>query len=182
MRKIHYERYNLELARELLDSIPDKAKRAVPRALKRAMMRGRTVARQGILDEYTIKRKDIDAFTRIYAYNDYAGFEMRSTMFSMERFKVRPTDRSTTGRNHKLVKIEIRKGMGMTPYYWVFKHRGHIFERRGDERYPLDFLRGPSLKGMVSGSGVADDVMEVMEKTFNERIGHEIDWALNGRK
>lgn len=182
MRRIHYESYNLELARSLLDSIPDKAKRAVPRALKRAALSGRKVARQVILDTYNIKRKDIDAFTKTYAYSSQAGFSMRSTKFSMERFKVRPTDRSTTGRNHKLVKIEIRKGMGMTPYYWVFKHQGHIFERRGDARLPLDFLRGPSLKGMVSGSGVADEVMEVMEKTFNERIGHEIDWALNGRK
>lgn len=182
MRRIHYERYNLKLARELLDSMPDKAKRAVPRALKRAMMRGRTVARQGVLDTYTIKRKDIDAFTRTYAYNDYAGFDMRSTMFSMERFKVRPTDRSTTGRNHKPVKAQIRKDRPIKTLSWTFKHNGHLFERRGDERYPLDFRRGPSLKGMVSGAEVADDVMEVMEKTFNERLEHEIDWALNGRK
>ena len=182
MRYIRYEQYDLFLTNELLESIPDKAKRAVPRALKRAALSGRKVARQGILDTYNIKRKDIDAFTKTYAYSSQAGFSMRSTQFSKERFKVRPTDRSTTGRNHKLVKIEIRKGMGMTPYYWVFKHQGHIFERRGDERLPLDFHRGPSLKGMVSGAEVEDDVMEEMRETFNKRIGHEIDWALDGRK
>lgn len=181
-RKIKYEKYSLEMARDLLDSIPDQAQRAVPRALKRAMIRGRYVAKAGVLDTYTIKSRDVDEFTKTFAYREEAGFYMRSFEFSKERFKVRPTDPSTTGRNHKLVRVQIRKDSSMTTFSRVFKHNGHLFERVYDERLPLYFHRGPSLKGMVSGAEVADDVMEEMEKTFNERLEHEIDWALNGRK
>lgn len=181
-RTITYEKYSLEMARDLLDSIPDQAQRAVPRALKRAMIRGRYVAKSGVLDTYTIKSRDVDEFTKTFAYRDEAGFYMRSFQFSKERFKVRPTDPSTTGRNHKLVRVQIRKDGPMQKYEFAFKHQGHIFERVWVERLPLLFHRGPSLKGMVSGAKVADDVMEEMEKTFNERLEHEIDWALNGRK
>lgn len=177
---MRYKQYDLFLTNALLESIPDKAKRAVPRALKRAALSGRKVTRQGILDTYTIKRKDIDAFTKTYAYSSQAGFSMRSTLFSKERFKVRPTDRNTTGRNHKLVKVQIRKDRPMEPFYFAFKHKGHIFQRYGDERLPLYFHRAPSLKGMVSAAVGEDEVLEEMQETFKKGSGMKSTGRLTG--
>ena len=174
---------SLERAEQYLAGVPGGAQKAVMRAMNRAIQGGATTAGREIAKAYTVKvgqvRKTI-SIQRATKDNMTAIMTSKGRYLSQASFQHRPQG-DTTGNKRKPVKVAIKKGQ-MRNVERAFVWKGHIFQRVGAGRTPLDFLYGPSIPIMLSNDDVKNAVGDRISEDFEKRLEHETQRLLEGEK
>lgn len=173
----------LEKAEGMLEGIPGASKKAVARALNRALSSGRTAGVREARKVYTAKAGDIRAdfggIKKASSSDLTAGLIGRGSNLSLTKYLYKPkTD--TTGARRAPVYAAVRKGgakpLGDRAFIWD----SHAFIRVGATRLPIKKLYGPAVPGLLNNEQVVDAVMDTLEETAERRLDHEILRILEG--
>ena len=148
------------------------AKKAVGRAMARAVGSGMTEAKRAVLAEYNISAATFAAYTQ--NVNHFSGdtvvFGFRG-QFGKQNFG-------------GAVSVSVKKGggggdLGRAFYQTMSGHLG-IYERISQPRYPVRELYGPATPQMMAIAGIESSIEGKIVETFEKRIDHEIQAILNG--
>lgn len=176
----------MERAEKLLAGFPKGAERAFSNAINRALTHTKTQAFQEVQKVYSINRREFNSntSTRIKkaGVGDVIGVvEFSGAKLPLYKFNASPK----TPEKGKRVKAGILRGN------WVdFAHAfiaklhssGHtgIFERDGEERYPISEIMGLSSAQMLEREEVINNLSKEAKEKALERAEHEIDRILSG--
>lgn len=175
---------NLPKTLEMLAGFGEKAYRAVGSALKRAAESGKTVAKTAVTKEYAISASEFLRSTRnintivhetggsLSVEFGYAGY-----VIPLLRFNTRV---GQDGRVYTQVKRSSTQAA--LDHAFVAQMGGHkgVYERIGQDRYPVRELYGPATTQMMNNEDVLDNIEEKVVETYEKRIDHEILRVLNG--
>lgn len=175
----------LEKAEDMLEGIPGASRKAVARALNRALSSGRTAGVREASKVYTAKQADIRAdfggIKKASANDLTAGISGRGGNLPLTKYLYKPrTD--TTGARRAPVYAAVKKGGAKPLGRRAFVSGGRVFMRQGATRLPIKMLSGPSVPGLLNNEQVVDAVMEKLEETAESRLDHEILRILEGAK
>ncbi len=177
---------SIDKAQRLLAGIPEGADKAIGRALKRAGTAGNAHTAKVIKQEYAIGSGDLKKYGKGTVRYSVSGgssevtITYRGTHIPLLRFD------TSVGKDGR-VTARVKTGSGKTAFDHAFMatmpSTGHtgIFERETSKRFPVRELLGPSVPQMIDANEtVKEEIAEKIEKTFDERIDHEILAVLNG--
>ena len=173
----------LEKAQRYLMDIPGGAKKAVMRAINRAIEGGATTASREVTKVYTVKAKDVRKTISLQKANEEdltASLTSRGRPLSLASFAHKPQN-DTTGSKRKPVTVAVRRGT-FKPIDRGFIWKGHIFKRVGKARLPVQFLYAPSIPVMLSQDNISSAVKERISADFEKRLEHETGRLLGGNK
>ena len=169
---------------KLLAGIPKGAKKALSSALKRASSSGEAFAARAVRAEYYISASNFKQFTKS-ARNIVT--TDRGTEISIKYFGTHiPLIRFDThiAKDGRVTSRVMRSSARQTldnAFSAKFGSITGIYERKGEDRFPLRQLYGPAVAQMMDNN---DDVSESIAKhirdTFEKRAEHEILRVLNG--
>ena len=176
---------SLKRAELILAGIKGGAKKAIGSALTRAASSGKTEAKNLVTEEYAISKslflsetKNINHYKRQSDGEISVIFGFNGHVIPLIKFN------SSISRGGK-VQVQVKRS-GTKQYLdhafgsKVGSHLG-IFERVGEERFPIRELFGPATTQMIySNEDILDKMEERMVDVFNERVDHEINAILNG--
>lgn len=185
--KVHISEVNgsnsLDRAKLLLEGVPRGTYKALYFALKRAGDMGKTAAGRFAAEEYTIRKGD---FMRNVRHESKV--KMGSGSVSLEvsfAGNVLPllTFNTRYSRGGK-VQTRVKRESGATVLGRAFvanAGRGlGVYERVGDERYPIEQKYGPSTGHMMQNEQVIEKMDKTISENFEQRLEHEIYRILNG--
>ena len=170
---------------EKLEGVADSAFKASYAAVKRAGETAKTRAGQFASEEYTITKgsfmKNVRMSAKVIGKGGgmIAGFEIRyaGNVLPLLAFKTKYSKRGALTTQVK------RKGSAAT-LNRAFTARAFgsmaVFERVGNERYPLEQKYGPSTAHMLQNEVVTRKMGDEIRKVFEQRLDHEITRVLNG--
>ena len=88
------------------------------------------------------------------------------------------------GKDGRIVtQVKREKAASQLDHAFVAQVGGHrgVFEREGDERFPIHELYGPATPQMMySNEDVLDEMEAKMADTYEKRIEHELMRVMNG--
>lgn len=169
----------------LLAGISGGVYKAVGSALARAAAAGKTEAKRPVTQEYAISQSEFLARTRninsvVRESNGSISvtFGFAGNVIPLLRF-------NTAIDNSGKVTTQVKRSGAAATLDRAFSaqlggHRG-IYERVGDDRFPVRELYGPATPQMMySDEAVMDAIDQKMADTYEKRIDHEILRILNG--
>lgn len=175
----------VERAERLLVNIPNGLKKAVPRAINRAMESARTVGVQQARDQYTVKARAIRStikLDRANANKMIGVITSSGSPISLYDFKVNP--KTVNGRRRSPIRVSVKKGQQTLLNRAFIARLGSgktgVFERVGDKRFPIKLLFGPSAPQMLGNENVANMIEKTATETMDKRLDHEIGRLLDG--
>lgn len=175
----------LDRATKLLAGFPDGIQKAAEAALKRAGTSGRATAAKEVGKQYYLSSGDFKKYTKSFQHVTKSGNEItvslnfRGYHVPLIRFK---TSLTSAG----LIRSQVKRSSSGDILKHVFQAEmksGHIglFERYGKLRLPIEQKFGPSVPQMMgTNTELADAVGKDIEKTFSERMEHEVLAVMNG--
>lgn len=177
----------IERVSMILSSVPQGAEQALKSAIQRANSTVRSETLKGITSVYAISRQEVRAESTIKIETQtenggvigivsFAGYKL-----PMYRFNVTPTMPGTRAT----VQAALMRGEARTPFAEAFVARMRnthvgIFERKEDERLPIEEKMGLAVAQMAGNTVVLEQVEEKAQEVINKRIEHEITRILNG--
>lgn len=174
----------LDRVSKILAGIPGGVQKAVGSALARAGRSGRTVAARAITKEYAISYTQVIANVRNINRSSGSGSSMEVTfgyagnVIPLVRF-----DTTVSGDGYVQTRVKQSSSKEILDRAFqaqVGAHTG-IFERVGDDRFPIKELFGPAVPQMMySNEDVMDEIENKVVETYQNRIDHEITRILNG--
>lgn len=175
----------IERAKKLLAGIPGGVKKAVGSALKRASSSGEAYAARAVRKEYLVKASDYKEYTTSkirHIVTDASGATEISIQFHGYHIPLIRFDTSF-GKDGKIA-VRVKRGSAkqtLENAFIVKKDRLGIYERIGDDRFPIRQFWGPATTQMMdSNDDVSEDIANHIRETFDKRIEHEITRVLNG--
>lgn len=174
----------LDRVNKLLAGVPGGVWKATSSALKRAAGSAKTKAGQFAAAEYTINKGTFMANTTVKTRVSGGSGGVAGVSISYGG-SVLPllTFNTRFGKGGNVVTQVKRNGGGATlAHAFVASIFGStaVFERVGAPRFPVEKLYGPSTGHMMQNETVIEKMDETIEKTFSERMEHEILRVLNG--
>lgn len=174
---------SLERAIKLLAGVSGGIWRATYSALRRAGSSAKTKAGQYAAEEYTINKGDFMRNVKEKSYiKNEAGTVSMNILYAgnVLPLMVFDTKFSRTGKLQTRVKRSgvatlLNRAFAAKPYGPV-----GVFERVGDERFPIEQKFGPSTAHMLENENVIKKIDETIKETFDRRMDHEINRVLNG--
>ena len=175
----------LDRATKLLAGFPDGVQKAAESALNRAGISGRAAAAREVGKQYYLKSSDFKKYTKSSQHVSRSGGDItvslnfRGFHVPLIRFK---TVLTSSGHIRSQV-LRNSSGDVLKHVFQAEMKSGHIglFERYGKSRLPIEQKFGPSIPQMMGANPeLADAVGNDIEKTFAERMNHEILAAMNG--
>lgn len=175
----------LDRATKLLAGFPDGVQKAAESALNRAGISGRAAAAREVGKQYYLKSSDFKKYTKSSQHVSRSGGDItvslnfRGFHVPLIRFKT-----ALTSSGH--IRSQVLRNSSGDVLKHVFQAEmksGHIglFERYGKSRLPIEQKFGPSIPQMMGANPeLADAVGNDIEKTFAERMNHEILAVMNG--
>lgn len=177
----------VERAERLLMNIPGGLKKAVPRAINRAMESARTVGVQQARDQYTVKAKAVRSTIKLDRASSgrmVGVITSSGSPISLYDFKVNP--KTVNGRRRSPIRVSVKKGQQTALSKGFIGRLGSgktgVFERIGEKRLPIKMLYGPSAPQMLGNDNVADKIEKTAAETMDKRLDHEIGRLLDGAK
>lgn len=170
---------------KLLSGINGGLYKAVGSALTRSAAAGRTVAKRAVTKEYSIssneflsRTKNINHFVKDAGGNISVEFGFRGYVIPLLVFNTK------FGKDGRIVtQVKREKAASQLDHAFVAQVGGHrgVFEREGDERFPIHELYGPATPQMMySNEDVLDEMEAKMADTYEKRIEHELMRVMNG--
>ena len=164
----------VERLNKILAGVPGGAQQAIAAAAKRAGEQARTKAGRFVAQKYTLSVGSFMAKTKQrLTVSDGFTLDFSGTVIGLNRYVAK--DRRPNG-----VFVQVKRGGGGTLRHAFFGPNGHVFERYGTPRLPIEKKMGPSGGGIMKN----DEIVELMEKTtmetFEKRIEVEINRILAG--
>lgn len=175
----------LDRATKLLTGFPDGVQKAAESALNRAGISGRAAAAREVGKQYYLRSSDFKKYTKSSQHVSRSGGDItvslnfRGFHVPLIRFKT-----ALTSSGH--IRSQVLRNSSGDVLKHVFQAEmksGHIglFERYGKSRLPIEQKFGPSIPQMMGANPeLADAVGNDIEKTFAERMNHEVLAVMNG--
>lgn len=175
----------LDRATKLLAGFPGGVQKAAESALNRAGISGRAAAAREVGKQYYLKSSDFKKYTKSSQHVSRSGGDItvslnfRGFHVPLIRFKT-----ALTSSGH--IRSQVLRNSSGDVLKHVFQAEmksGHIglFERYGKSRLPIEQKLGPSIPQMMGANPeLADAVGNDIEKTFAERMNHEVLALMNG--
>ena len=176
---------SLDRVSKLLFGIPDGVYRAVGSALKRSAQHGLTVGMKIVSQEYAISQGELKSRTRNIntIVKDTSGsyeitFGYRGNVIPLIKFDTKP---GADGRIHtRVLRSSAQRVLENAFVAHVGGHTG-VFEREGQERFPIRERFGPSaIQAFYAHEETTDKMDQEILQTYERRIEHEINALLNG--
>ena len=167
---------SLDYVNTVLFSFPGKAMVAVNRAAKRAGAAGKTEAKRYATRVYNIKAGQFtrNTQTTVKVYGGGGGatkvvIRYAGAMLDLLEFKPKISDSDG-------VRYEAKRGneVHLRHAFDIKAYGGHVYERVGRPRFPVQKKLGPSTPHMLKDNEVADPLGKRIMEVFNERLSHEI--------
>lgn len=180
---------NLKEVTKEVEDMKQKSEKAVSRTVGDFKSRGPSWISQEVAAEYNIKKKDVNAAKK-GAKNTgsikvkgvkvdniellYQGRLLTPTHFGMTP-KVRPQKVYT-------VSAQIKKSSGkkvLSPHAFLAESGGTgttqiPFQRRGQERYPIDVIKTLSIPQMITNEKVSKNITKRMNEEMGKRLQHNL--------
>ena len=175
----------LDRATKLLAGFPDGVQKAAESALNRAGISGRAAAAREVGKQYYLRSSDFKKYTKSSQHVSRSGGDItvslnfRGFHVPLIRFKT-----ALTSSGH--IRSQVLRNSSGDVLKHVFQAEmksGHIglFERYGKSRLPIEQKFGPSIPQMMGANPeLANAVGNDIEKTFAERMNHEVLALMNG--
>ena len=167
---------SLDYVNTVLFSFPGKAMVAVNRAAKRAGAAGKTEAKRYATRVYNIKAGQFtkNTTTTVKVMGGGGGatkviIRYAGAMLDLLEFK--PEISNSDG-----VRYEAKRGneVHLRHAFDIQSYGGHVYERVGKPRFPVQRKFGPSTPHMLRDPEVADPLGARIMEVFNQRLSHEI--------
>ena len=164
-----------------LGNLSKKAPNVMANSLNRALSNVATNMSKEVRKEYTIKAADIKETlikSRASKSNLRAVVESKGELIPLDKFKVSP--RTVQPRRKSPIKVGVKKG-GVKPILHAFVADVNgikVFERKGEARFPIRKLFGPSVPQMLANEQVREQINHEGNETFLRRLDHEINRIL----
>lgn len=169
---------------------PDEINAAMSRAINRALNHVRTATERATRKIYTASSrvvKDAQTVKKSSKFTLSGEVSYAGPNIPMDEFKHSPNAPiSWKGVPNLLrtqqISLEIRKGVQREEKGLFLREKSgsdaRIYKRKGKARFPLVRAEGPSVAGMVEGTGIAEEAQESANEMLAKRIDHEIMWML----
>lgn len=159
----------------------EMAFKAARSALARSAATAKTKAGQFAAAHYTINKGTFMGNTRVRTRlgGDSAGVTSVNITFAGA---VLPLITFSTRFSKGGLSVTVKKGQGgnLVNAFIIQRRNNNIFERLGDERYPVEKKYGPSTAHMMQNDQVVEQMEKTIYDTFEKRFEHEITRVLNG--
>lgn len=178
-------------AESVLAGAPKAVLKAVPRAINRALIAGRTQVVKEATSKFTVRARDVRNDLRLVRSKPNSDVPVGEIRISGQNlparaFKHSPRIDDSTGGNRRKVSVSISRGR-KEQLLKAFKWKGHIFERTGkfkkgnsDRIHETIKKRyGVSVAGMAETGSKA--VRERMQEVFETRLDHEVRAIIEGK-
>lgn len=178
-------------AESVLAGTPKAVLKAVPRAINRALIAGRTQVVKEVTSKYTVRAGDVRNDLRLVRSKPNSAVPVGEIRISGQNlparaFKHSPRIDDTTGGNRRKVSVSISRGR-KEQLLKAFKWKGHIFERTGKFKKgnsdriheTIKKRHGVSVAGMAETGSKA--VRERMQEVFEARLDHEVRAIIEGK-
>lgn len=175
----------LDHATKLLAGFPDGVQKAAESALNRAGISGRAASAREVGKQYYLRSSDFKKYTKSSQHVSRSGGDItvslnfRGFHVPLIRFKT-----ALTSSGH--IRSQVLRNSSGDVLKHVFQAEmksGHIglFERYSKSRLPIEQKFGPSIPQMMGANPeLANTVGNDIEKTFSERMNHEVLALMNG--
>lgn len=167
---------SLDMANTILFNFPGKAKVAVWRAAKRAGQAGKTEAKRYATRTYNIKASTFNKNTQSTVKVQGGGsgatkVTIRYAGAMLDLLEFSPKISNTDG-----VRYQAKRGneVHLRHAFDIKAYGGHVYERVGRPRFPVQKKLGPSTPHMLKDNDVADPLGKRIMEVFNQRLSHEI--------
>lgn len=173
---------NMILTMKSLASLPSNLQgKIIKRVMKRAAQSMSKVAVSATTAQYYVKSGAVRKSITATSSGTESRLIIKGTRIGGEKFKYTP---GRAGKKHSPLKIAIKKGNALTaiPGAFIAKKFGVMFQRHSNSRKLIDRLVRISVPQMIGHNEQTITLMqEAATRTFNERMKHEITYALMGR-
>lgn len=182
----------LDRATKLLAGFPDGVQKAAESALNRAGISGRAAAAREVGKQYYLRSSDFKKYTKSSQHVSRSGGDITVSL-NFRGFHVPLIRFKTALTSSGLIRTRVKRTSSGDVLRHVFKqtmpNSGHIglFERvkktsdNGEIRTVISQKYGPSVPQMMGANPeLADAVGNDIEKTFAERMNHEVLAVMNG--
>lgn len=174
----------LERAQKLLAGISGGWEKAVGSALSRAANSGKTVAKKAVAKEYNIDQSMFMRSTRNINHYVQTG-EGVGVVFGYAGYVIPLLYFASAPSSDGKLTVSVKKSSAAEVLDNAFTakmgHHTGIYERVGEDRFPVRELYGPATPQMMySNEAVTDAIEDKVVETFEKRIEHEILRVMNG--
>lgn len=165
----------IERANKILANVPGGVSKAIASASKRAGDKGRSMAGTYAAQRYTLSKGSFMGKTRT-RLTVHDGFTLSFTggVIGLNRYIAK--DKKPHG---VYVRVKRSSGGGTLPHAF-FGPNGHVFERLGPPRLPIEKKAGPSGAQIMQNEEVIDLMDKTITEEFEKRMEHEINRILSG--
>lgn len=150
---------------------PEQVASAVRAAAKRAATAARLAGVKEIRAVYTMKSGDIKNRAQIKNETDGASIQVKGSMEPVKKYRA--------ALRRQGVFVSIKKGMS-TVVPRSFQQGGRFLARRGQARYPIKGLYGPSVPQLFGNAQVMQAIEARGNEVFETRLYHEIERLMGG--
>lgn len=160
----------IERANKILAAVPGGVHKAIAAASKRAGEEARTKAGTFVAQKYTLSKGAFMAKTNQHlTVSDGFTLSFTGSVIGLNRYIAK--DRRPNG---VYVHVKRSTGGGMLSHAF-FGPNGHVFERVGTSRLPIEKKTGPSGASLMKN----DEIIELMEKTITESFEKRMEVEIN---
>lgn len=180
-----------DIVNELQD-MHDRSKKVVQRTIADFKSRGPSWISQEVAKEYNIKKADVNeakkgirgsSSVRIHGTRiDDLSIIYRGRLLTPVHFKMKPAARPSKGPyvvTAQIKKTSGRKPLGESVFLGMPKNAKENtsqlpFQRRGDERYPIDVIRTVSVPQMITNETVSENIHKRINTELGKRLEHHM--------
>lgn len=156
------------------------ARKAMARAINRAIDAGRTVAARETAKAYAVTQKQVrdkSDMQRVNASNLDATLTFKGPALNIADFRVTPAQPQPAKR--PVLRVTVNRSRPRQPYKGAFlipvrAGTNKAFRRVGKDRLPIQPVWGPSIPQLVSSEPIRTAVQERMQEVVTTRLEHEI--------
>jgi hypothetical protein len=173
----------LDRLNKVLAGIPGGAVKAGYNALKRAGQKANTKSGQFVAARYTLSKSQFMSHVTQKTKVSGGSGGIASLSLSYAGSVIDLLEYTTRISKTGGISVSVKKGGGGTfPHAFVASMYGktNIYERTGTSRFPVKQLFGPSAGSLMKNEEIIEEMSEVIDETFSERMEHEMLRLLNG--
>lgn len=165
-----------DLKRELSLMLPSAVKRAERGAITRTIRAGRVRISKIVREDIALKSKTVkDALTikqpKRSETDPVGEITVEPKPIALKEFSARTTRKGVTAKIKKSKGRQVIKGA-----FIVGSMGGHVFQRVGKSRGPIEKMWGPSVRGNVEAK--RDEIDKFLKETFEKNLKDRIKWEI----
>lgn len=180
----------VDKALERLTTIPKGVQKAANTAINRTAISARAISSREIVKHYNVKVTDVKR-TMIVKRSSRKSLEAeiisKGGVIALSKYKVTPKVVQHKGNKNKPLRVAVKKGSGQKIIRGAFMAQfksGHlgVVRRRGEKRFPVQELYGPSIPQMFKNEAVVAPVKKLVEDRLEKEFNHEAMRVIGGGK